>query len=104
SCSASNFTTHAGTFQYDILCPGRGAAKAHAIYELGPDKFAGRIAMVMGAKNMTMTEIQHAKRVGDCKPEGTESFGSNIDVRVGAEVLNGSKGRHAVGIRRLQTQ
>lgn len=104
SCSASNFTTHAGTFQYDILCPGRGAAKAHAIYELGPDKFAGRIAMVMGAKNMTMTEIQHAKRVGDCKPEGTELFGSNIDVRVGAEVLNGSKGRHAVGIRRLQTQ
>jgi hypothetical protein len=104
TCSASNFTTHAGTFQYDILCPGRGAAKAHAIYELGPDKFAGRIAMVMGAKNMTMTEIQHAKRVGDCKPEGPQSFGSDIDVRVGAEVLNGSKGRHTVGIRRLQTR
>ena len=50
SCSASNFTTHAGTFQNDILCPGRGAAKAHAIDELGPDKFAGRIAMVMEQK------------------------------------------------------
>jgi len=70
-CSASNFTMHAGTFQYDIFCPGRGAAKAHAIYELGPDKFSGRIAMVMGAKNMTMTEVQHAKRVGDCRPDGT---------------------------------
>ena len=67
-CSAANLTTDNGTFQYDIVCPGRDAAKAHAIYELGPDKFTGRIAMVMGAKNMTMTEVQHAKRVGDCQP------------------------------------
>ena len=67
-CSAANLTTDNDTFQYDIVCPGRGAARAHAIYELGPGKFAGRIAMVMGAKNMTMTEVQHAKRVGDCQP------------------------------------
>jgi len=67
-CSAANLTTDNGTFQYDIVCLGRDAAKAHAIYELGPDKFTGRIAMVMGAKNMTMTEVQHAKRVGGCQP------------------------------------
>ncbi len=67
-CSAANLTTDNGRFQYDIVCPGRDAAKAHAIYELGPDKFTGRIAMLMGAKNMTMTEVQHAKRVGDCQP------------------------------------
>jgi hypothetical protein len=67
-CSAANLTTDNGTFQYDIVCPGRDAAKAHANYELGPDKFTGRIAMVMGAKNMTMTEVQHAKRVGGCQP------------------------------------
>src|SRR6202022_1259613 len=67
-CSAANLTTDNGTFQYDIVCPGRDAAKAHAIYELGPDKFTGRIAMVMGAKNMRMTEVQHAKRVGGCQP------------------------------------
>jgi hypothetical protein len=67
-CSAANLTTDNGTFQYDIVCPGRDAAKAHAIYEIGPDRFAGRIAMVMGAKNMTMTEVQHAKRVGGCQP------------------------------------
>src|SRR3954451_1424310 len=71
-CSAVNLTTDIGTFRYDIVCPGRDAAKAHAIYEIGPDKFAGRIAMVMGAKNMTMTEVQHAKRVGGCQP----AFGS----------------------------
>jgi hypothetical protein len=67
-CSAANFITHNGTLQYDIVCPGRDAAKAHAIYELGPDMFTGRVAMVMGAKNMTMTEVQRAKRVGDCRP------------------------------------
>lgn len=66
-CSAANLTTDNDTFQYDIVCPGRGAARAHAIYELGPGKFNGRIAMVMGAKNMTMTEVQRAKRVGDCQ-------------------------------------
>lgn len=103
-CSASNFTMDAGTFQYDILCPGRGAAKAHAVYELGPDKFTGRIAMVMGAKNMTMTEVQHARRVGDCEPGGTKSLGSDIGVRAGTEVFNGSTGRDAVGVRPLQTQ
>ena len=27
---------------------------------------AGRVTMVMGGKNMTMTEVQHAWRVGDC--------------------------------------
>jgi hypothetical protein len=68
TCAAANLTTDNGTFQYDIVCPGRDAAKAHAIYDIGPDRFAGRIAMVMGAKNMTMTEVQHAKRVGDCQP------------------------------------
>ena len=32
------------------------------------DAFTGHIAMVMGAKNMTMTEVQHARRVGECSP------------------------------------
>jgi len=73
-CSAANLTTDDGRFQYDIVCPGRDAAKAHAIYELGQDKFTGRIVMVMGAKNMTMTEVQHAKRIGGCQP----SLGSPV--------------------------
>ena len=30
--------------------------------------FSGRIAMVMGAKNMTMTEVQRARRIGECSP------------------------------------
>jgi hypothetical protein len=38
------------------------------VYELSSNAFTGRIAMVMGAKNMTMTEVQHARRIGECSP------------------------------------
>ena len=68
TCTATNVTAGGGTLAYDIVCPGRDAARAHAVYALAPDRFAGRVAMVMGAKNMTMTEVQHARRIGDCAP------------------------------------
>ena len=68
TCTATNVTAGDGTLAYDIVCPGRDAARAHAVYALAPDRFAGRVAMVMGAKNMTMTEVQHARRIGDCEP------------------------------------
>ena len=65
-CAAANLVIDHGRLEYDVLCPGRGSAKAHATYSLGPDHFAGRVAMVLGGKNMTMTEVQRARRVGDC--------------------------------------
>jgi hypothetical protein len=72
-CSAANIVMDDTTLQYDIVCSGRGAAKAHATYTLTPTRFAGRVAMVMGAKNMTMIEVQHARRLGDCGPAVVES-------------------------------
>ena len=93
-CSAANLTTENGTFQYDIVCPGRDAAKAHAIYEIGPDRFAGRIAMVMGAKNMTMTEVQHAKRLGGCQP----ALGSPVTRFRSCDCARLQGRRHAVGV------
>jgi hypothetical protein len=65
-CAAENLVSDDETLQYDIVCPGRGAAKAHAVYSLSHDTFSGRVAMVMGAKNMTMTEAQRARRISDC--------------------------------------
>jgi Protein of unknown function (DUF3617) len=67
-CTAANLVIEGATLQYDIVCPERGAARAHATYSISPDKFTGHVAMVMGAKNMTMTEVQRARRVGDCGP------------------------------------
>ena len=66
TCTAANLVIDRGKLEYDVRCPGRDAAKAHATYVLRADHFAGRVAMVMGGKNMTMTEVQRARRVGDC--------------------------------------
>jgi hypothetical protein len=67
-CTASNLTANSPKLEYDIVCPGRGAAKGHATYILSFETFSGRVAMVMGGKNMTMTEVQQARRIGDCDP------------------------------------
>jgi hypothetical protein len=66
TCAAANLVIDHGKLEYDVLCPGRGSAKAHATYLLAADHFAGRVAMVLGGKNMTMAEVQRAQRVGDC--------------------------------------
>jgi Protein of unknown function (DUF3617) len=67
-CTVANLTAHGLKLEYDIVCPGRGSAKGHATYILSADKFSGRVAMVMGGKNMTMTEVQQARRIGECGP------------------------------------
>lgn len=67
-CSAANLMTKTPKLEYDVVCPGRGAAKGHAIYILSNDTFSGRVAMVLGAKNMTMTEVQQGRRIGNCNP------------------------------------
>jgi hypothetical protein len=67
-CVATDVAIDDATLAYRIVCPGRDAARAHATYALAPGTFAGRVAMILGAKNMTMTEVQHAKRIGDCAP------------------------------------
>ena len=67
-CSAINLIADGSQLEYDIVCVERGSATGHAVYKVSPDAFTGRIAMVMGAKNMTMTEVQHARRVGECSP------------------------------------
>ena len=65
-CSAVNIQQDGPQLAYDIRCQGRDAAKAHASYTVSSGYFKGRVAMVMGAKNMTMTEVQAGHRVGGC--------------------------------------
>ncbi|HMA72226.1 MAG TPA: DUF3617 family protein [Xanthobacteraceae bacterium] len=65
-CAAINIQQDGPSLNYDIRCSGRDAAKAHATYTLSSGDFKGRIAMVMGAKNMTMTEVQTGRRLGSC--------------------------------------
>jgi Protein of unknown function (DUF3617) len=74
-CSATNLVADGSKLEYDIVCPERGSARGHAVYKISSDAFTGRIAMVMGAKNMTMTEVQHARRVAECGPAKLGSAG-----------------------------
>jgi hypothetical protein len=69
-CPAKNIQRHGTTLSFDIVCDGRNAARARAVYTLMPREFRGRIAMVMGGKNMTMTERQLGRRVGSCDLSG----------------------------------
>ena len=66
-CAATHFVTSGASVEYDIVCPGRASAKAHARYVLEQPGFTGRVAMVMAAKNMTMTEVVRGRRLGDCE-------------------------------------
>jgi hypothetical protein len=66
-CVATALTFGHGRLEYDIACPGRADASAHAAYAITPGGFSGRIAMVLGAKNMTMTEVQDGLRTGECE-------------------------------------
>ena len=65
-CPVRNIERDGATLRYEIACPGRNEARARAVYALTPGGFKGRIAMVMGAKNMTMIEVQVGRRLGRC--------------------------------------
>ena len=66
TCPVSNVRQDGGTLTFDIVCEGRNAARASAKFLLAAERFRGRIAMVMGGKNMTMTETQVGRRIGPC--------------------------------------
>jgi hypothetical protein len=65
-CPASNIREDGGTLSFDIVCPGGNAAIGSAKFATRAQGFEGAIAMKMGGKNMTMTEHQSGRRMGDC--------------------------------------
>lgn len=65
-CQATSISLNGVNLTYEISCDGRGAARAYAAYTLVPGGFKGRIVMVLGAKNMSMRELQVGRRLGDC--------------------------------------
>jgi hypothetical protein len=67
-CPAKNLRRDGDAILFEIVCDGVNSGKAYALYDLAGDRFQGSIAMTMGGKNMTMTEIQRGRRVGDCAP------------------------------------
>lgn len=66
-CQASDLRMDDRGFGYGISCPGRASVRAVAEYRLSAGGFEGRVAIVSGGKNMTMTEVQTARRIGACR-------------------------------------
>lgn len=70
-CPASAIESSFDALSFDIACQGGNAARGHALYQITPEVFRGRIEMKMGGKNMTMTEVQVGHRIGPCDALGT---------------------------------
>ncbi|MCH9808991.1 MAG: DUF3617 domain-containing protein [Alphaproteobacteria bacterium] len=66
NCPVSGIASGPDYIHFLIACPGANAANGLAKYQLSSTHFSGRITMNMGGKNMTMTETQEGKRVGEC--------------------------------------
>ena len=77
-CAVNDIRRDGARLTFNLACSGRGAAVAWATYSLQPESFRGRIAMVMGGKNMAMTEVQAGRRVGDCDTASTAPVGTRI--------------------------
>ena len=55
-----------GWIEVEVACERVNTGRARERFELTAAGYTGRIAITMGAKNMTLTEIQRAVRIGDC--------------------------------------
>jgi hypothetical protein len=69
TCDQLDYEVAGQTVRYRISCPGRNRGHGLATFETKATAYRGRIVMNMGGKNMTMSEMQVAARVGDCLPE-----------------------------------
>ena len=66
TCPVADYAAAGSSVRYRIRCPGPNAASAEAAFETTPAGYRGVIRMVMGGKNMTMSETQIASRIGEC--------------------------------------
>jgi hypothetical protein len=67
ACDLADYQLTAGTAIYRIACAGHNRGSAVAVFDTKPAAYRGTISMNMGGKNMTMSETQVAKRIGDCE-------------------------------------
>ena len=66
-CDLLDYRMTAGTAVYRIACPGPNKGSAVAMFDTTGTSYRGSIKMNMGGKNMTMSETQVGKRIGDCR-------------------------------------
>ena len=66
ACGRLDYQVSGETAVYRIACPGPNRGAAVAVFDTIGTAYHGTIRMNMGGKNMTMSETQVGKRIGDC--------------------------------------
>ena len=66
-CGLVDYQTTDSAALYRIVCPGPNKGNAVAVFDTKGSTYRGTIRMNMGGKNMTMSETQSGKRIGDCR-------------------------------------
>ena len=67
TCDLLDYQTTSDKTLYRIACPGPNRGTAVAVFDNTNTAYRGTITMNMGGKNMTMSETQAGRRVGDCE-------------------------------------
>ena len=67
SCDVLDYQATGDTAVYRIACPGPNRGSAVAVFDTTRTTYRGSIKMNMGGKNMTMSETQFGKRIGECR-------------------------------------
>jgi hypothetical protein len=65
-CAMVDYQTTAAAALYRIECSGPNRGNAVAVFDVRQNSYRGTIKMNMGGKNMTMSETQTGKRLGNC--------------------------------------
>jgi hypothetical protein len=68
TCDLLDYEVTGNTAAYRIACAGPNRGSAVGVFDTGTAAYRGTIRMNMGGKNMTMSETQAGKRIGDCEP------------------------------------
>ena len=66
-CGLVDYQTTNSAALYRIVCAGPNKGNAVAVFDTKGSTYRGTIRMNMGGKNMTMSETQAGKRIGDCR-------------------------------------
>lgn len=67
NCDLMDYQTTSDTAIYRIACAGPNRGSAVAVFDTTSTAYRGTIKMNMGGKNMTMSETQVGRRIGDCE-------------------------------------
>ena len=67
SCDLLDYQVTSDSAVYRIACPGPNRGSAVAVFDTTNTAYRGTITMNMGGKNMTMSEAQVGRRIGDCE-------------------------------------